>query len=291
LAVLLLLLSPVFIWNQSRHWPTLRHLLWHVGVSEPGAVAPVAKTTVTARLWWPVEMGLSQLGVIGPLFALAWLAVARPRALNGREQLARRYWLCGALPILAFYLGVSFFTEVNANWPIAGAVALLGLVSQAGDRAPERWLWKVGVAYGLAAWVLILFPLALTTIPGISPRLPVHRITGARSFAVRVETVRQRTAPALIVAANYGPAARLAYYLPDQPAVCCARSWLGGAHTAYDYFADTNLADPRWRGRDVLLVGGNEQRWRRALRFEQWEAVPGEPSLWIGRRYGGPAHP
>jgi hypothetical protein len=40
----------------------------------------------------------------------------------------------------------------------------------------------------------------------------------------------------------------------------------------------------------VMLVGGNEQRWRRALRFEQWEAVPGEPAIWIGRRYGGPAN-
>jgi len=285
LVVFLVVISPVFIWNHSHGWPTLVHLLRHVGVREAVAAAAPGRPW-SYQPWWTLEMVLGQLGVIGPLFALAWWTVWRRPAAGDPQRLARLFLVWTAVPVFAFYLAVSLTTDIEANWPIAGSLSLVIIAAQA-DRA-RSWLWRSAIVYGVAAWIGLSFPQWLARVPAAGELVPLHRITAGRALAARVQAVRERLAPPpLLVAARYGDTALLAYYLPDRPRVFCARRALGGAATAYDYFADTDLVDPALQGRDAVLIGGRAERWTASLRFDRLEPVNTEKQVWIGRTYGG----
>lgn len=131
LAAFLITISPVIIWNAREGWATVRHLLGHLGLPG-GDVPPDQAQHATGYQYdpaWTLEFLGVQLVLVGPALMLACYSAARAwRAHEGDERWGGRlYLILLAAPMLLFYLGVSFLTRVEGNWPAAGYVTLVAL--------------------------------------------------------------------------------------------------------------------------------------------------------------------
>lgn len=175
-------IAPVVYWNAQHHWPTLKHLLGHLGVA--GGDMPVAKAGPAASQWspwWLPELLGQQIALIGPWLFLAfvpWVSrFAEPndgsRAGDPR-RMGRLFLLCAGAPILIFYAIVSLITEPEGNWPMAAYATVLPLAAwlgadamaqraacrARGERTPgpvklRIRLWRIGISYAIIAAVFV----------------------------------------------------------------------------------------------------------------------------------------
>jgi 4-amino-4-deoxy-L-arabinose transferase-like glycosyltransferase len=203
--IVLLLFSPVVIWNAAHAW---------VSFSRQGGRA--ADWNPARAMQFLAEFVAGQAGLLTPLLALLIGA--------GIVQAARRWpergpgWLLlAALTVIPLVVFVqhALGDRVQANWPAvvypAAAIAAAGL--------SPRWLrlmWP-GIALGLAltvvVWVQsIAAPFALPAFwdPTLS------RLAGWRELAASVESARQQAGADFVAAENYGHAAMLARLLPAE---------------------------------------------------------------------------
>lgn len=295
--------SPVIIWNARHGWPTLAHLLGHLGA--PGGDAPRAAKPWSYDPRWTLEFLGTQLGFIGPLLVVIALSVRlawRSRGEFPVDWRAARFAVCLAAPILTFYLAVSCVTDAEGNWPIAGYLTLLVPVALAVARGAARargffraaWHWSVG--YGVAAALGLLTLNLLDRVPFLKDEIPYHRISGHREFAAMVDVQARAHSPAgvqpIFIADQYTRTALLAYYLPGRPAVHSATSFLGGRKSSYDYFPGTSLRRAELLGRDAALVGSVPERWNAAFEFDcidpLIEKALRRPAVYLGVNYRGP---
>lgn len=325
-----LLALPVIVWNNEQGWPTLAHLLGHLG-ARGGDSAPSTSRPAYTPLW-TIEFLGGQLALIGPALALMVIACRRA-AIERREHAApwelARFALALAAPILLFYLAVSFVSDAEGNWPIAGYLPLLALVGAVAPREIDRWknlvetwrstpdrprmgflrrkpetpfqlAWHWSISFGVVAVLGVMSLRLLDQVPVLERVIPLHRISGHRAYAMvvaqRLEEARNATeAEPFIVADQYTRAALLAYYMPSKPSVRSATSYLGGRRSSYDFFDDTSLEDMKLLGRPAMLVGSTPERWRAAFSFDAvmtLEAKAGRRSaVYLGTGYAGPAHP
>ncbi len=150
--------TPVFVWNQQHQWPTLGHLLGHLGVA--GGDMPVTQGKGGWRYdpRWTLSYVGSQIGMIGPAIALmgmgAWGAWqgwrGRPRDGAGGPCESGRtphdstagtfFLLCCAIPLLAFYFLVSFVAEPEGNWALASYLTGMCLAGLTVVRGMDAWL-------------------------------------------------------------------------------------------------------------------------------------------------------
>lgn len=289
----LLGLVPVLAWNAQRGWPTVRHLLGHLGLPGGDMPPPADPGPLYSPLWTLEYLG-TQLGVIGPALGLAVTGALRawharrddPGAWN-----ARLFMLALAAPLLGFYLVVTFRAPAEGNWALGSAVTLLALAGMdaprllAGARAERsarrrrapRFFWRATLLAGALVAVLGARADLAARLPGLGGLVPVGRLTVARPIAADAARLagelRDRTGlEPFFVAQHYGRAAQLAFYLPGRPAVYCSSSRMGGRRTQYDYWPDTDLDDlSRLRGRPAVLVGGSKDQWAGA--FEHVEEL------------------
>lgn len=176
-------IEPVAYWNAQNHWPTLKHLLGHLGMA--GGDMPVAKGgggggSQWSATWLPELVG-QQIAIIGPWLFLAFLPWAPRFSEPGSGLIAhhsrrtgRLFLLCCAAPILIFYAIVSLITEPEGNWPMAAYATLLPLAAWIGadaiaQRADLRArgervsgpltlrvrLWRIGLTYAIIAAVFV----------------------------------------------------------------------------------------------------------------------------------------
>ncbi|MCX5689217.1 MAG: glycosyltransferase family 39 protein [Planctomycetota bacterium] len=281
-------MSPIIIWNAREGWPTIAHLLGHLGLK--GGDMPVQQGDGHGFHYnplWTLGFIGTQLGMIGPVLLIAGGQVAAwrrsPRTSSDHD--AERFLITNSIPIIAFYLLVSFVAEPEGNWPLAGYITLFPLaarrVAQA-DFSPggrlTRLVWKIAIVIGLA--VALVFPRLdlLAKLPVIGPLIPVHRFTGADRMAADVQRHADALAAAtgkkpFIIAVHYGRASQLAFYLKDNPTVYCASSLIeDGRRTQYDYWVDTNLRhQPDLIGRPAVVAGGSQAAWEPY--FEQLKPI------------------
>lgn len=290
-----LIISPVLIWNARHGWPTVAHLLGHVGAA--GGDLPVGASPRPYEARWTLEFIGTQIGLVGPMLALMVMAVIRAwkeRAENAAGWRASRFALATALPILLFYFGVSFTSDVEGNWPIAGYTTLLVPVALAVSSGFFRAVWHWSIGYGAVAFLALFSLQWLDRVPTLTDAIPYHRISEHRAYAQRIAAAMDEP-DQFFVADQYTRAALLAYYLPDRPVVRSATSFLGGRKSSYDFFPDTTLDDPSLLGRPAVLVGATPEKWGRAFRFDSIEAVvpeePKRPSVYLGTNFGGPTTP
>ncbi len=263
-------LLPNLLWNAANGWPTARHLLGHLAL--PGGDTPPA---APLRPWTPrhtAEYLALLLPVLGPVLPLA-LLTARRATPPARAHLAL------AVPILLFYLLVSFRTRTEGNWPIAAACSLT---------VPAAWCVLEGVRrralFTRVLWTIaLLVGLFVTTAPAMlgflstrrvfGPSIPIARVTGMREHAAaaRAEIDRLRAETGLepfILADHYGRASQLMFYLPDAE-VLTASVPLGGRPSQLDRWPATNPAHPataaRLLGRPALLFAGPDAAWASAF--------------------------
>ena len=309
LAAMLLAASPVPIWNHRVGWPTLAHLMGHAGL--PGGDIAPERTWLYNPLW-TLGYLLYPVVVLGPpvtiLTIQALQDARRNRTCDPAFWRACVFALVTALPILFFYLLVSFRTDIELNWAAAGYTVLLvpaalltGHRSLAAPAARSAWRWSVG--FGVVCAMVISFGkwpverLVELKIHGhrIEPPALFRRVSGHAAIARSVEEAARRAErlagkPAFIVASTYSRASLLAFYLANHPAVYCASPFMGGRESSYDYFKDTSLGDPSLLGAPAVMVGASDWLWDESLYFGRLERTRGEGPLFVGLDYRGPTY-
>lgn len=326
LGVFLFAISPVIIWNQREGWPTLAHLLGHLHM--PGGDNPNVHTGWSYSPMWTVEGIGTQLGALGlPVALLLGMACCwalRQRVPGSQRRPGYLLLMLLGLPVPLFYLGVSFVTSIEGNWPLAGYIPLLPIVGAAlAARVPRhyvryrRWLalpkprpWKglflprpqsawhaaltAALYWGLIGASFILFAPWLSNVPVLSRLDAFSRITGRADDAALLHAHRQQLTDELgqqpaVVTSKYDQSAALAFYLPGRPStVYCGQHLLGARRTPYDDFPDTDLSDPALLGRPFILVGYTPAAWQTAMRFDSFAAIDAEKNWWLGIGYRGP---
>ncbi|MGE4619806.1 MAG: glycosyltransferase family 39 protein [Planctomycetota bacterium] len=284
LLLLFIGMAPVVLWNAARGWPTISHLLGHLEIPRGDGDL---RTWTEFNIRWPLTYLLQIFSIPGPLLATTMLLGIYSSRKESHTLLRISLW--SALPVLFFYLLVSFKGETEGNWAV-GALAML---------TPFSALWiDRRLSHGKGFWItrLILVRATLTfllilTLPssaplvqasfdklGISVSIPLHRVAGHRQFA---DQVRKRSIDSLgsagqttpIICNYYDLTALLAYSLPDHPIVYCASVALGSRPSAYDDFEETLFPRSNLLGIDLILVGSDEQRWRESLDFTELESL------------------
>lgn len=333
-AGIVVVLSPMLVWNAQHGWPTLRHTLEHTTTLDTSAA--LATKPSRGLLWeGPFVLLAAQLGAFGPpavilmILAARWsrrmqspssAATAFPEAGDGGRA-ARRLMYCLALPALAVYLCVSLVHAAQPNWPMHVFATLLVPAAQlavieiprhrellrqwiadprrprpkAGilRRRPEtpfQVAWDWTLIYGVVGQLLIFFTPNL--IPAQVRDGFTSRFRGHRERAARVEQLRQELSaaegrPPLLITAHYMTAGLLAYYLPDRPTVFCAAHTMGGRHSSYDFWPDTDLNEPQLLGQPAILLGRRPDQWLAALCFATVEARDAEIGAKAARGFCG----
>ncbi len=282
-ALILLGLVPVLVWNAQHDWATMRHLLGHLGVHGGDTENTLAGPGEPYTILWTFEY-LALLALVGggvlSLGILGWINTKKHA--DPTTQTAATTLFAFALPVLAFYLLVSFKAQVEGNWPMSAFVTFVPISAWAvkdalarNDR-PLRFVW--GVACGSIIAVYSFFPLAswLAARPLVGSVIPIERITGMRQHANAVQSaldqLRERTGlEPFVITAHYGRASLLAYYLDGQPTVYCNSALTGGRKTQYDLWDQTDLTNPdtlaQLAGRPAILMGGTKRMW--SFAFDQ----------------------
>lgn len=318
--IALLGLLPVLVWNAERDWPTVRHLLGHLGAK--GGDVQHARDPWTP-LWFLEFVGM-QIGLIGP--ALVLMVRGGGRALRRAESPASArtlVWL--GLPLIAFYLLVSLVNDAEGNWAIAGYVTLIPLAAwfaltgpedghKGGDapgatRPHERasgkkrimpgWMlvWLVGVLVCVGSLRLDL----VARLPLVGGLVPIGRVMGADLYAASVERERLRLLEEtglepFVMAQNYGRASQLAFYLPGRPRVYCASSFNDGRRTQFDMWMWSDLSrrevNLELSGRPAVLNHATQEKWERAFELvESLGTLEGETKAgrvsYVGYGYRG----
>ena len=295
--VFLVTISPVILWNAQHGWPMLGHEMGHLGVG--GDLGPAKHWAFRPGKF--LEFVGAQTGMMGIPVTIACVGLLWPWLRQRRQWLSdvpRLFLACCALPTLAFFLALSWLSSVEGNWPVAAYTTLLALLGreivereQAGLPGRRR-LWKWIVGWGLVCGGLIWFPSLVASLPYIGHYVPMHRISGERALAARVQAAREQLdrapgAPALVICDRYQTSSLMAFYLPDHPVVFSAGHYLGGRRSSYDYFADTDLSAPQLRGHCAVLVGGLDSWWTNALVVGPLTPLGGKPGLFLTPRYDG----
>jgi len=296
--IFLITISPVLIWNTREGWPTIAHLLGHLGV-KGGDVAPTQSTSWHYSPLWTLSYLGGQFALAGPVFALALIAAWRTRTT---AAVGARFALWSGAPLFIMYLAVSVLTEPEGNWTFAGHIPACALAATLIDPALTAWrsrvlAWRAlpkprpreGFLFARPAtaiqclWhsaLIIGVTVAIATV-GLAPidaawralthtdrsPIPIGRFTGADTLAAHAaqlasELQSSTGQPPFFCALHYGRAAQLAFYLPNQPHVVCASSTVaGGRRTQYDYWPETRLDHPALIGRPAVLIGATQQDW------------------------------
>ncbi len=299
-------LLPIIIWNDRNGWPTIAHQLGHLGIAG-GDVKPTQGSGTGWHynpLWTLTFLG-TQLGLIGPILIIALRHAFQ--SIQRRSQLDTTTWkgesLCLALslPVLIFYLVISFITEPEGNWPIAGSVTLIPLAATHVARAlgsPDRFqwrhirfLWSFALIVGVILSVGVLRVDLLSKLPVLGKLVPVGRITGARTMGQHasriVDDIRKETnQDPFIITHHYGRASQLWYYTPSAasdtqevqlhtPVYCASSLMDNGRTTPWDFWPAMNLHSPTVNanllGRPALAVGLTREDW--LSHFERVEEV------------------
>ena len=214
---------PALWWMREHDWVTLEHLGARGGFEESFQLAKA-----------PGEFGkwlLGLVGVYGPLVFLAMVAALgwasrRARRAPAPEAERTRFLLAFALPLLVGYGVLAFKTAGEPNWtaPAFLAVGVLAGGCWHGWATRSRPARAFALAALVTSAAVSLFALNTDLVRAAGAPLSYHKEPTARLYGWRAmaegvaetrRTVERETgAPVFLVAAKYGTAAELNFYLP-----------------------------------------------------------------------------
>jgi len=293
-------LAPMILWNADEGWPTIRHLLGHLGVA--GGDVPV---TQGAGLWhyrpqWTLELLAAPWAMVGPILGLAVaeavLALRRRKADTDRWR-REVFLIFVSAPTLVFYLLISLVAEPEGNWVLPAFITMMPLAAQRivdgmghwrarvsqwrafphprprwgffrrSPETPTQIAWTAAIIYGLVTGVGMLRLDLLARVPVVGGLVPLRRFMGAddvaASAAALAATIQeQRGDHPIYMTGHYGLAGQLAFYLPGHPTVYCASRFIGGRASQFDYWLETDLQRADWLvGRPAVLIGAPAAAW------------------------------
>jgi 4-amino-4-deoxy-L-arabinose transferase-like glycosyltransferase len=238
LAIGLLGLLPVLLWNAGHGWAGLLHVAGQGGAGKGFALRP-------ERL---LEFAGGQLAVALPVSLLLPWAVAW--AWRGRHARPAAWLLASAALVpLAVLLPVSLQAKVQPNWPAlawipAAVVVALWLAEAAPRRARLVAGWGAGLAL-LAAVLAAAAPDLRERFPALPPSVPERKLAGWDELAEAVDRLvalrRERT---VTLTAGYDAAAELAWHNRHLPRPLCAN--FGRRMNQYDLWERLDAARTGW---------------------------------------------
>jgi hypothetical protein len=214
---------------------------------------------------------------------------------------------CCAAPISVFYVAVTLFTDVEANWALASFVSLTPACAWAAidgftrhDRG-VRFAWNACVVSLVAVSVGVVgFGVAgasgVPLVGGALQRVMAGEELAAEAQAEADTLAAETGEEPFFAAVHYGRASLMAFYLPGHPTVYAASAHMEGRRTQFDEWAFTDLSqkavNDALRGRPALMFGGPGARWPEVFeRAVNLGALPAEPkenrSAWRGYGFRG----
>lgn len=218
LAITVVCMLPVAVWNANHDWITLRHLVDRGGLD---------------RGWEPTfrfiqDFLVAEAALLNPIFfaGMVWAAAAFWRC--GDRPRGAVYLFCMGAPLFLFYLGYSACARVEPNWIAPAVIPLLALMLihwdcrwRSGVKAVKRWLWA-GLTVGWIAVVILHEPRIIARTAGRPLPLewdPTRRVLGWRAMSEVVrearEALMEEGKPVFLIAGHYGTASLLTFYLPE----------------------------------------------------------------------------
>ena len=267
LALSLLGLVPVFVWNLANDWVGLRHLLGH---ADNGGRP--------AEWFSPLVFVAGQGGLLlGIWFVACAVGVWHYRpSREGDQTLAPLWWL--SVPVFAVFLLASVRTSGQPNWPAAAYVTGFILAVRVITHCSKSWVRNslivaavfLGVALSLALrWPNLVRPtlasiLAQPTDHTPTPirRLdPTARLVGWRTLAsavnrVRLERIEQFGEEPLLGAMAWTVPGELGFYCENHPQAYSFGAAVGDRFSQYDLWRPNPVSDAQaFAGRTFVYVG------------------------------------
>jgi 4-amino-4-deoxy-L-arabinose transferase-like glycosyltransferase/membrane-associated phospholipid phosphatase len=231
LAVVMLCMVPVLLWNAQHHWVTLSH------VSDNASLHERWKPTLRHLL----EFTGAELGLLNPVFFVAalwamagfWkLGPDEAEGQTGRAATRSRglmvYLFCMGAPVFLGHWVYTLHSQVQPNWIAPAVVPMFCLMTlywerrwREGVQGVVRWS-QAGVIVGLAVVVMVHEPdlvgkLVGRPLPG--DKDPLRRVRAWQATAATVSAARDRLLaegkPVFIIADHYGLTGLLTFYLPE----------------------------------------------------------------------------
>lgn len=200
--LMLLILSPVLLWNASHGWPMFHHEQSHVlNVAEEGGW----RENISDLL----EFLVGQWVALSPLVAMAlFRMLARPP-----HSVEPRFLWGLSLAMLIFFLAKATVSKVQLNWPAPAYIGLFVLFAGQIDILTARWRRLVVV--GMVSSVLLLTILFFPMIIGWSPKkAPFKDLRGwEESIAV---VAQQAGSVGFLMVPSYHLAGSVAFYWPTR---------------------------------------------------------------------------
>ena len=237
LAIGLLGLLPMLLWNAGNGWVGLLHVAGQGGAGKSFALRP-------ERL---LEFVGGQLAVALPVtLLLPWAVVW---AWRGRRERPAPWLLAGAaLTPLTVLLFVSLQTKVQANWPALAWIPAAVVVAAWLVNSP-RWArliagWGGGLAL-LAAVAVAAAPALRERFPALPPSVPERKLAGWDELAEAVDRlVALRPERTVTLTAGYDVAAELAWHNRHLPRPLCAN--FGRRMNQYDLWDRLDVSRSGW---------------------------------------------
>ena len=276
LAIALLCMTPVAIWNQQHDWVTLKHVAHQTGAT--GGALSRGNTLETIA---------GQIGAVGPTITVL-IAAGVLHAYRGRDRRAMFLASVGLI-FLFFNLLASLVAKVQQNWPAPAYFSLIILaawfVSSQRQSNWRRWRgWVYGsIAIGLGTLIVardptLLFPLlrpfakkSLATVDLLS------RLRGWQVCGQRITRDLATLPPgSFVLCDDYQQTAEMAFYVAGQPTTYCAGPYLGARLSQYDMWPDHRLdRTSPLVGRDAIYLGkGGEMPAEMSTAFVSIEPMP-----------------
>ena len=245
LAVALLVVSPVILWNAHHDWISFRFQIAH-GLGTPHGSAIVRELKLLGT-----QMGLASPLLFAVMIAATAAALRHPRG-GPHFMLA-----VVAMVSIGFFALSALRRPVQSNWPSIFYIPASALVAvSAGERRWNRW-FKVACGLGgvcvLALYAQAAFPL----LPLEPSKDPIARAHGWDALATQVSalsdnlSVDESRRP-WVASDRYEDASELAFHLTDHPPVLSVN--LVRRPNQYDLWP--GFADLARRGDDLVLVLG-----------------------------------
>jgi hypothetical protein len=240
LCVAVLFYLPNLWWNWSHGFATYLHTRDNAELAGP--------------LFHPEELGnflLSQLGVFGPLYFIAMLALfVSPTRFGGPPA---RLMTAFAWPTLAIVTIVSLLSRAQANWAAPAYVSAVVLVVEAALSRGWRRTVIFSIALHLGAAIVLFGGSEIIANAGLDvpARLdPLHRLRGWRTLGDAVAAELAAHPGLRLMADDREILAALIYYVHPHPFDAVAWDPLPGISNQWDL--ENNLS--RHRGQSFLAV-------------------------------------
>ncbi|MCB9855057.1 MAG: glycosyltransferase family 39 protein [Phycisphaerales bacterium] len=268
-------LLPIVIWNSAHGWVSFRHVAGQAGVAQGSGF----------DLGGPIEFLAAQFGVSNPVWVAVLLTLLiwrKSPSVQGNNTTDRgtSFVALSTTCVFVVFLGFSFITKVQPNWPapaiLTGAI-LIACWAMRNDRNRQTQrrvnrIVAIGIVLGLAVSGIgrrtdLLAPICGRLASGSPPWEltpaakydPAARLRGWHELGAAIGDVmlemETNGKPPILMADHYQVASEIAFYTPGQPDVYCIQSVLGDRLNQYDFWKNPIDNRSDFVGRPCVYVG------------------------------------